>query len=400
MRPPFSARLPWNQPENALAALERQRRAAGAELLDLTESNPTRVGLPDLGPRLREALRAAASGAYAPAPLGLASARAAVAADLAGAGSTAVPAERLLLTASSSESYALLFKLLADPGQAVLVPEPSYPLFEYLARLEGVEPLPYRLAYDGAWHVDFASVDDALARAAGRARALVVVSPNNPTGSYLKRAELDPLASRAEGHGLAVIADEVFAPYATGDDPTRVPALAGEAAFTARALTFALGGLSKACGMPQLKLGWIAVAGPPGLADDALARLELIADTYLSVGAPVQAAAPRLLELGREARAAISARVAENRAALSRALPPASPCTLLPSEGGWSAILRVPATRTDEAWATTLLADDGVLVHPGYFFDLTGGTFLVLSLLPAPAPFAEAARRIVARCQA
>jgi aspartate/methionine/tyrosine aminotransferase len=394
---PFSRRLDWDRDENALATAERARRARGDELLDLTVSNPTRVDLPDLGPCVREALAAGAAAAYEPDPAGLPSARAAIAAELSAAGAAVAP-ERLLLTASSSESYAYLFKLLCDPGDVVLVPEPSYPLFDYLARLEGTEPLPYRLAWDGAWHVDVASVDDALARAAGRARALVVVNPNNPTGSFLKRAELPALAARCEAHGLAAIADEVFAAYARGEDEARVRALAAEAAFTARVPTFALGGLSKSCGLPQLKLGWIAVAGPPAAADAAMARLALVADTYLSVGAPVQAAAARLLVLGRDAREAITARVEANRAALAAALPAASACTALPSEGGWSAIVRVPATRTDEEWAFTLLVEDGVLVHPGYFFDLRGGAFLVLSLLPPPHAFAEGVRRLVARC--
>jgi alanine-synthesizing transaminase len=397
--PDFSSRLPWDRPENALATLERQRRTRGDEVLDLTVSNPTQVGLPDLGPRVLQALAADASGGYEPVPAGLPAARAAIAAALAADGAP-IPPDRLLLTASSSESYAFLFKLLCDPGDAVLVPEPSYPLFEYLARLEGVTPVPYRLAYDGAWHVDVASVDEALERAPGRPRALVVVNPNNPTGSFLKRFELPPLAARCEAHGLAVIADEVFAPYALREDAERVRALAAEAAFTERVLTFALGGLSKACGLPQLKLGWMAVAGPPARVADAVARLELIADTYLSVGAPVQAAAARLLALGRDARQAIATRVSTNRARLAASLPPSSPCTLLPSEGGWSAIVRVPATRSDESWATALLAEDGVLVHPGYFFDLRGGTFLVLSLLPPPEIFAEGVRRLGARCNA
>jgi alanine-synthesizing transaminase len=399
VRPKFSARLPWDRAENALAALERVRRARGDALLDLTVSNPTRVGLPELGARVREALAAGDVGAYEPAPAGAADARAAVAAELAAWGAPVAP-EQLLLTASSSESYAFLFKLLCDPGDVVLVPEPSYPLFEYLARLEGVTPMPYRLAYDGAWHVDFASVDDALARADGRARALVVVNPNNPTGSFLKRFELPALAARCEAHGLAVIADEVFALYAAGDDPERVRALAAEPALTTRVPTFALGGLSKSCALPQLKLGWMIIVGPPALARDAMERLELVADTYLSVGAPVQAAAARLLALGRDARRAVEERVAANAALLARALPPSAPCTLLAREGGWSAIVRVPATRTDAAWAETLLVEDGVLVHPGYFFDLASGAFLVLSLLPPLEVFAEGVRRVLARCGA
>jgi alanine-synthesizing transaminase len=402
VRPQFSSRLPWDRPENTLATLERARRAAGAPLIDLTVSNPTRVGLPDLGPRVRDAFAAIDVGAYEPAPAGARDARVAIAAAITEDTGHRIAPDQLLLTASSSESYAFLFKLLCDPGDAVLVPEPSYPLFEYLARLEGVRPVPYRLAYDGAWHVDFASVDEALdealARANVRARALVVVNPNNPTGSFLKRAELPALRARCEAHGLAVIADEVFAPYAARDDREQVRALAAEAAFTERVLTFALGGLSKACALPQLKLGWMTLAGPG--ADEARARLELIADTYLSVGAPVQAAAARLLDLGRDGRRAVAARVATNHAQLARALPPSSSCTLLAREGGWSAIVRVPATRTDAAWAEALLADDGVLVHPGYFFDLRGGTFLVLSLLPPTEEFAEGARRLVARCDA
>jgi alanine-synthesizing transaminase len=401
----FSTRLPWDRPENTLARLERARRAEGGELLDLTEANPTRVGLPgvhlDLDQHVRAALAAAATVPYEPTPRGLLAARAAIAAEYARTDDVKVvlSPEQLVLTASSSESYAFLFKLLCDPGDAVLVPEPSYPLFEYLARLEGITPVPYRLTYDGAWHIDFSSVDDALARspATGRPRAVVVVNPNNPTGSFLKTFELPPLAARCEAHDLVVISDEVFAPYPASDDATRVPSLALEAAFTARVLTFGLGGLSKGCGFPQLKLGWMAVAGPPARAADAMERLELIADTFLSVGTPVQTATARLLALGRRMRHAIAARVAANRAHISSALHASSPCTLLGAEGGWSAILRVPATRTDEDWATALLAEDGVLVHPGYFFDLRGGTFLVLSLLPPPGIFAEGVRRILAR---
>jgi aspartate/methionine/tyrosine aminotransferase len=388
----FSRRLPWSSPENALAALARERAARG-EIIDLTETNPTAVGLPYPAEALRAALGRGGSERYQPAPFGLASARAAVAAEYARAGVSAHP-DRIVLTASSSESYAFLFKLLADPGDAVLVPEPSYPLFEYLARLEGVEAVPYRLAFDGTWHVDFASVEQALVQGAGRARAVVVVSPNNPTGSFLKRDELARLASLAERHDLALVSDEVFAPYGFGADPNRVTALAAEASLDTAAPAFSLGGLSKACGLPQLKCGWILVGGREP--ERSLAGLELVADTYLSVGTPVQAALPELLALGGDIRAAIAERVQTNLVALAAALPAGSSTTLLPAEGGWSAILRVPATHSDEAWAATLLDQAGVLVHPGYFFDLAGGTFLVVSLLPAPEPFSEAMRRLVA----
>lgn len=400
----FSRRLPWDSPENALAAAEAACRQAGGAVLDLTVSNPTAVELPYPVAALREALALSEVATYAPSPRGLPSARAAIAADYARRG-CAVEPDHLLLTASSSESYALLFKLLCDPGDAVMVPEPSYPLFDYLARLEGVQPWAYRLAYDGVWHVDFASIEAALAgaRVAGqKLRALIVVSPNNPTGSFLKTDEHRRLAALCAHAGLALIADEVFADFPFGDAPPDAVACAATAAAgdDAPPLTFSLGGLSKSCGLPQLKLGWIVAGGsPPDVSAAALARLELIADTYLSVATPVQLAAPRLLALGGTIRAAIAARVAGNRARLQALLPASSPCTLLPAEAGWSAILRVPAVLTDAEWAVTLLRRDGVLVQPGYFFDLPGpGAYVVVSLLPPSSIFAEAVARVVDRC--
>jgi alanine-synthesizing transaminase len=395
----FSRRLVWDGPENALAALSRDRAARG-DVIDLTESNPTRVGLPYPGEELRAALARADVGSYAPAPLGLPGARAAVAAEYARAGEAVDPAQ-VVLTASSSESYGFLFKLCCDPGDAVLIPEPSYPLFEYLARLDGVVPIPYRLAFDGVWHVDFGSVADALAEARRRnvrCRALVVVNPNNPTGSFLKRDELARLAEVCAAATLALISDEVFAPYPFSTDPNRVTTVATAPPFAAAAPAFSLGGLSKACGLPQLKLGWIVVGGSEPAR--ARAALELIADTYLSVGTPVQSALPQLFALGAGVRSAITDRIAENRATLAAAVPPGAPWSVLPSEGGWSAIIRLPATRSDEDWAAGLVADAGVLVHPGYFFDLRGGTFLVASLLPSPAVFATAVQRLIAHLAA
>jgi alanine-synthesizing transaminase len=390
----FSRRLAWTSPENALATLARDRGARG-EVIDLTESNPTAVGLPYPLESLRAALGRAGAEAYRPTPFGLNPARAAVARSYADQG-VGVQADRIVLTASSSESYAFLFKLLADPGEAVLVPEPSYPLFEYLARLEGVVPLPYRLAFDGVWHIDFGSVERALRRdhpGAPRPRALVIVNPNNPTGSYVKRNELARLTEIAAGHDLALISDEVFAPYSFAADPERVETVAAEPSLAGAVPSFSLGGLSKACGLPQLKCGWIVVGGRDPEA--SLAALELVADTFLSVGTPVQAALPELLAVGKDVRAAIAGRVVGNRGALQAALGPGSATTLLSAEGGWSAILRVPATRTDEAWAAALLDEAAVLVHPGYFFDLSGGTFLVVSLLPSGERFAEGVRRLL-----
>lgn len=391
----WSARLVWNTPENALAARVRERRARG-DLLDLTESNPTNVGITYPADELRAALARPDPTRYEPAPLGAPAAREAVAADY-GAAGLAVDPGRVVITASSSESCSLLFKLLCDPGDAVLIPEPSYPLHDYLVRLEGAVPIAYRLTYDGAWSVDGASVEQALAEArerGARPRALVVVSPNNPTGAFVKRDELARLAEIAARAELAIVSDEVFAPYAYGPDPARRAPVALAPELTDAVPAFSLGGLSKSCGLPHLKLGWIVVGG--AAPDASLARLELVADTYLSVGTPVQESLADLLALGAGVRASIAARVAANRAALASGLAAAPGCSLLPAEAGWSAIVRVPSVRTDEDWAAALVTEAGVLVHPGYFFDLLAGTFLVVSLLPHPAVFRQAIRRMTA----
>ncbi len=364
----FSRRLPWASDMNPLAAREAELRAAGRDLVDLTVTNPTAVGIPY--PEMSLPVDAA----YAPTPFGLPEARTAVAADFARRGVAVDPAA-IVLTASSSESYGLLFKLLADPGQAVLVPQPSYPLFDYLARLEGVEPRPYQLVFDGSWRIDWDSV-----RPQG-ACAICLVSPNNPTGSYVTRGDL----TRASGLGLPLVVDEVFADY-----PLAPAADAVRCVRDTPALTFSLGGLSKAAGLPQVKLGWIAVTGPG--AAEALRRLDLMCDTYLSVGTPVQQAAPRLITLGAEIRARIAARVQENRRQVAAAVS-GTGCTLLPTEAGWSALLRLPAVMTDEEWALALL-DEGVLVQPGYFFDIQLPATLVISLLP---PLRDGITRIVNR---
>ena len=384
----FSARTRWDLRANRLAALVLARRASGAPVIDLTQSNPTQAGIAYphglLQPLSREsALR------YEPAPLGLAAAREAVAADYRRRG-VEVPAEGILLTASSSEAYGFLFKLLCDPGDVVLVPRPGYPLFEFLAGLESVEVGHYPLRYDGDWHVDL----PALAQAAtARTRAIVVVNPNNPTGAYLKREEAAAIHEIAGARGAAVVSDEVFADYALRPDPGRVSCLAAEAP----ALTFCLGGLSKSCGLPQLKLGWVAVAGPRPLRDEALARLEIVADTYLSVGTPVQRALPEILARSAELRSPIAARVAGNLERLRGRLAAPSPVTLLDPEGGWYATLRVPATLPEEERVARLLEDEGVLVHPGYFFDFPHEAYLVVSLLPEPEPFAEGVDRMLSR---
>jgi aspartate/methionine/tyrosine aminotransferase len=300
-----------------------------------------------------------------------------------------VDPDSVILTASTSEAYSHLFKLLADPGDAVLAPAPSYPLFDYLAGLDSVDLVPYPLVYDGGWGIDFAALEAALTP---RTRAILTVHPNNPTGAFVKRDEAARLIALCRAHARARIADEVFLDSAGGPDPARAPSVV----TTTGCLTATLSGLSKLAGLPGIKASWMVLTGPPALRAEALARAEVVADTYLSVSTPVQQALPRLLEQGAGLRAQIAARVAANRQALAAALAGPLPLDLLPAEGGWYATLRLPAVCSEDDWALALLAD-GVLVHPGYFFDFAYGPLLVLSLLPPPDLFAEGIARIVRR---
>lgn len=378
----WSARTRWELSENPLSQALARRRAAGAPLLDLTETNPTRAGL--VAPTdVLALLGHERSRDYSPEPFGLPAARAAAAAEFARHGGSA-DADRVFLTASTSEAYAWIFKLLCDPGDRVLVPRPSYPLFEYLARLESVEVDRYPLAYDGSWHLLASTVEAALTP---RTRAVVVVHPNNPTGSCLKQEEAAALHELCAARGVAIVSDEVFADYTFGPDPRR----AGSFASDGPALAFAMGGLSKACALPQLKLAWTAVAGPAALREPALARLEVIADTYLSAGTPVQRALPELLARREELAAPVRARVERNLETLRAAMATAPEATLLAVEGGWCAVLRVPATISEEQRALRLLEHEGVRVHPGFFFDFESEAWLVVSLLTPPEAFAAGA---------
>jgi hypothetical protein len=379
----FSGRLNWSQQPNRLSALLEKKRQAGTTVLDLTESNPTRVGLDYPQAEILAALADANALRYHPAPRGIDSARDAVAAYYRDRG-TPISVGDVLLTANTSEAYAYLFKLLTNPGDEILAPRPSYPLFEFLAALESVQIRQYPLRYDGVWHVDFAALERAITP---RTQAIVVVNPNNPTGSFLKRAELDVLDSLAAERGLAVLSDEVFRDYGFADEADRVSTLAGER----RALTFSMSGLSKIAGLPQMKLGWIVAGGPRRA--EALDALELIADTYLSVSTPVQVALPRLLRLSGGILDQIRARTALNLARLDESVH-GSAATLLRTEGGWYAVLQVPRTRTEEEWTLKLLEESDVLVQPGFFFDFESEAFLVLSLLPEPATFAEGIGRL------
>ncbi|RPH56610.1 MAG: pyridoxal phosphate-dependent aminotransferase, partial [Acidobacteria bacterium] len=301
-----------------------------------------------------------------------------------------VPADRIVVTASTSEAYSLLFKLLCDVGDSVLVPQPSYPLFEHLTRLDAVEVIPYELEYHGSWQINLESLVRGVTE---RTQAVLVVSPNNPTGSVASAQELSDIGELCGRNGIALIGDEVFADY-----PLDAERLSGPSVLTRPGtLTFGLGGLSKTVGLPQVKLGWIGVAGPTELVRQALERLEMIGDTYLSVSTPVQLAASRLLADGAVIREQISARIRTNLGHL-RALAPLHPlCTLLNADAGWYAVIQVPATIGEEAIVLELLERDGVLVHPGYFFDFPREAFLVLSLLPKPDEFREGVARLFSR---
>ena len=406
----FSTRLPWPHRENRLTEALRRRRAAAQPVIDLTESNPTRVGLAAPAEEIAAALGADPTVAtYAPDPRGLATAREAVAGWL-GARGRDVDAGHLVLTSSTSEAYAHLFKVLCEPGDSVLVPQPSYPLFEHLARLDGVVAVPYPLDAGHDWRLDAAALDAALA-ASTLPRAVIVVNPNNPTGTALRAAERAALDGLCAGRGLAIVSDEVFFEYlfaparpagATGGGRAAAtdPPVSFAAPGPRDALTFTLGGLSKAGGLPQMKLGWIAAAGPEGLRAGALERLEFVADAYLSVSTPVQLAAGRLLAIGDRNALRIARRVRENLTRLDALLDAKSPCRLLAGDGGWSAVLRVPAVRSEEDLVLVLLEEDGVLVHPGYFFDFPGEAYLIVSLLPEPDVFARGAERLLSRASA
>jgi len=378
----FSNRLPPHSEINPLSRAVASLRAAGIPIVDLTDSNPTAVGVayPD---DLFDVLSADHVARYDPQPLGLGVAREAIAADYARRGSRVDPAQ-VVVAASSSEAYSWLFKLLCNPGESVLVPQPSYPLFEHLTRLEAVQAIPYHLRYHGRWEIDFESVLEAPATV----RALLLVSPNNPTGSYVTRDEAHRLAEICRSRGWAIVADEVFADY-----PLDVGAALTESVLHLDVLSFTLGGASKSLGLPQIKLGWMVIGGRHDERARALAALEIIADTFLSVGTSVQGAAPSLLARGAAVRDQIRQRAARNLARARDLARERPACTLLPVEGGWSLVARVPAFRSEEALVLELLERERVLVHPGYFFDFPHEAFIVVSLLPPPDQFADAFAR-------
>ncbi len=373
----FSGRTPAELEPNRLAVALAARRATGAPIVDLTVSNPTAVGLDYPDEAIAAALAAGARQPYWPDALGSAAARGVVADYYRARGAEVAPG-RVAITASTSESYGLLFKLLCDPGDEILVPRPSYPLFDHLAAAEAVAVGGYRLVDSRGFAVD---ADRIEAAAGPRTRAVIVVNPNNPTGTALDVGQRDEVGALAAARGWTIIEDAVFADYL-------LPDAAPRSTFAGRddgPLAFTLGGLSKAAGMPQLKLGWMVASGPPAAVDRALARLELLADAYLSVGTPAMAELAALLDAGAGVRAQLAARAAAARDRIDRAVAPVRGARLLAADGGWSAVVELPDGVDEETLALRLLERDGVHLYPGYFFDFDRGAHVVLSVIVPPA---------------
>jgi alanine-synthesizing transaminase len=387
----FSTRVPDDRRPNDLARALAAARAR-EPLIDLTVSNPTHAGIHYPHDLLAE-LSGPASLSYDPRPFGLPDAREAIAATYAVRG-LPIGTDRIVLTASTSEAYSILFKLLCDPGRsAVLTPVPSYPLFDHLTRLDGVEQHRYPLEFHGDWTIDLSRLDQAWT---SLTRAVLAVTPNNPTGSILHASDADELSGRCALREAALILDEVFWDYPLAQGTFNEPA----SLVSPPCLVCRLGGLSKTVGLPQVKLGWIALDGPDDLVDEALDRLELICDMYLSVSTPVQVAARSLLNRGAAVRAGILERVRANYASLRGCFADSSGASVLPAEGGWSAVIRVPATRSEDTLVLELLRLDGVVVHPGYFFDFPHEAFLIVSLLPELEVFARGVRLVQERLDA
>jgi len=397
----FSERTNWRLTHNRFTQAVEEVRACGGRILDLAASNPTRVGLRYDSAAILGALQSDRALDYDPQAKGLLSAREGVARYYKDVSSSPIDPEKIVLTASTSEGYSYVFRLLCNAGDELLVPKPSYPLFEFLADLQDVKLVPYPLIYDHGWQMDFHSMEKAVT---ARTRGVVVVHPNNPTGSYVKSNELGLLNEFCRAHGLALIVDEVFLDYELSTDGSNAVELRSterpRAGFPSssfvenqQVLTFTLSGLSKISALPQMKVAWIVASGPAEKVNAAMGRLEVIADTYLSMNAPIQWALPALLEQRDGVQRQLMERVHANLRELDKQLASQKSCRRLDVEGGWYAILRVPVTRSDEELAIELVREKSVLVHPGHFYDFESDGYLVLSLIAAEQEFEEGVRR-------
>ena len=389
----FSKRTSWNLRENAYTRAVRRRRESGPTLLDLTISNPTACGFEYDEAAILRALQAPAALRYEPEPRGLLSARRAVADYYREKNpNVALDPGLLILTTGTSEAYSFLFRLLCEPGDEVLVAHPSYPLFDLLAAIQDVALRPFRLIYDHGWQFDFTALGQAIGT---RTRAILVVHPNNPTGQFISGEEARQLGEVCRQHNLALVVDEVFLDYELPDMSDPKLRHGSFAASGGQALTFVLSGLSKISALPQMKVGWIATIGPDALVRAALARLEVIADTYLSINGPMQHALPELLAQRRTIQAHIMSRIQANLGELDRQLTRQKSVSRLKIEGGWYAVLRVPAVQSDEELAIHLLEEKSVLVHPGHFYEFADDGWLVISLLAPTDDFAEGVSRLI-----
>ena len=383
----FSQRTDWKLTPNLLAQAQQELNAAGLEVLDLTLSNPTKADLHYDEEAILQALINPESLDYDPQPKGLRSVREAVTSYYRKQHEEFdIDPETVLLTTSTSEGYSYVFRLLCNFQDEILVPKPSYPLFEFLADLQDVKLVPYPLLYDHGWQIDFASLYTAVNH---RTRAVVVVHPNNPTGSYVSGREQDDLNQFCREYQLSLIVDEVFLDYAHDGVQRQTFAANSEV------LTFTLSGLSKISALPQMKVAWVVTSGPPDPVSAALARLEVIADTYLSMNTPIQLAAPALLEQRKNIQPLLLDRVRANLEELDRGIAKQKTCQRLESEGGWYAVLRVPATQPDEELAIDILRKLSVLAHPGHFYDFPTDGYLVVSLITPPGHFREGIARIL-----
>jgi len=382
----FANRTKWNLTPNRLSQALARHRASGKPLLDLSASNPTECGFQYASHAMMRALCSPRTIEYRPDPRGLETARRAVSGYYGERGIKVSPGH-MILTTSTSEAYSFVFRLLCNPDDEVLIPTPSYPLFDFLVEIQDVKLKRYPLIYDHGWQIDLHALEQAISE---RTRGIIVVHPNNPTGHFTKAAELAAINKICAVRNIAIIADEVFLDFSlTTERPF---------SFCANhdSLTFTMSGLSKISGLPQMKFAWLVVSGPERAKWEALERLEVISDTYLSMNAPVQLAAPMFLEMRHGFQDQVMARIPGNLAEMDRQLAAQKACSRLEMQGGWYAVLRVPATRPDEDLALELLEKKDVYVHPGHFYDFHQEGFLVVSLIAPEKDFSEGMKRVLA----